>query len=351
MRMVRWDQKLRDFLDMVEQNQVRINRRYQRSGKVWPLNAKSYLIETVIQGLVLPPFMVYAVPGRNSRTGYVEIVDGQQRTAALLAFRKGEFRLSDAVDSKRLRRKTYSMLSQSDRRSFDRYELKINRLEQATSSNVREVFRRINYYTSPLNPEEQRHAQFQGKFKWFIQRQRESFENAFKLSGVLTEKRIERMGDAKLLSEIVHALVHGISTTNARSLKGLYRDYDHEFRLARAVGNRLVSARKVFAKWRRLPGRIARNYQAYSLLLALIHAQRRAAALGRHLVRSGSVKGPEIVLRNLQVLAAVLEHETEKDVPAKYRSFYQASQKGTNVRARRVTRFRWYYGALTRQRV
>ena len=38
----------------------------------------------------------------------------------------------------------------------------------ATPDQIRETFRRINSYTVPLNPEEHRHAVFQGDFKWFM---------------------------------------------------------------------------------------------------------------------------------------------------------------------------------------
>ncbi|MGH7427769.1 MAG: DUF262 domain-containing protein, partial [Candidatus Methylomirabilaceae bacterium] len=169
MRITRWDKSLLEFLDMVEGNRIRVNKRYQRSGRVWPVNAKSYLVETVIQGLVLPPLMIHSVAGRAGAEGHEEIVDGQQRTAVLRAFRNNAFWLSSAVDRKGLKNKRYSTLRPADRRAFDSYELKLNRIEEATEHDIREVFRRINYYTAPLNPEEQRHARFQGAFKWFIQ--------------------------------------------------------------------------------------------------------------------------------------------------------------------------------------
>jgi len=351
MRIRRWDMRMGDFLDLVEANRIRINRSYQRSSKVWPLNAKSYLVETVVEELVLPPFMVHAVRGRAGRKGHGELVDGQQRTVALLSFRNDEFRLSDAVDRKALRGRTYSRLSQRDRRSFDRYALRIDRIESATAHDVHEVFRRINYYTAPLNPEEQRHARFQGTFKWFIQEQREVFAPALKSSGVLTEKRIDRMGDAKPLTEIVHAMINGITTTNARSLRKIYSDFDPAFHLSRDFAKRLKAAQRVFKVWGRLPKRIGRNYHGYSLLLALLHALQSVQSLGRLIKRRRPLQEAEAILRNLNILASVLDREDEDDVPSRYRTFHRASQKGTNVRARRATRFRWYYRALTARRV
>lgn len=347
----RWDKRLSVFLDMVESDRIRINKRYQRSGKVWPANARSFLVETVIQGLVLPPFMVYGVRGQRGRRAHFEIVDGQQRTAALRSFRQGEFRLSDAVDRKALRRKTYSGLSPADRNKFDRYELKINCIEQATQGDVREIFRRINYYTAPLNPEEQRHALFQGEFKWFVQRQRELFAPILKSSGVLKDKQIERMADAKLVTEIVHAMLNGITTTNARVLKGIYASHDGEFDLATSFGKRLAQARKCLGAYGHLPKRIARPYHAYSLLLALLHAFRGIKPLARSIPRRGSLQDRNTILSNLNTLASVLDHESEEDVSPKYRAFYVASQKGTNVASRRLTRCRWYYRALTQGRL
>ena len=170
----RWEKKLSDFLDLFDANDIRINRRYQRSGKVWPLNAKSYLVETVLLNLVLPRLMLHEVPSRRGVPSYTDIVDGQQRTVALSSFRRNEFRLSAVVDRPSLRNKRYSTLDPADRQAFDDYFLRIDRFRNATEEDIRDVFRRINSYTVPLNPEGQRHTRkFQGEFKWFINRQME----------------------------------------------------------------------------------------------------------------------------------------------------------------------------------
>jgi len=342
----RWDKKLSEFLDMVDHNDVRVNRRYQRSGKVWPLNAKSYLVETVILNFVLPRLLLHEVPARRGAPAYTDIVDGQQRTAALRAFRHDEFRLSGAVDRPNLKGKKYSTLEPQDRQAFDAYVLRLDRFTGATDAEIREVFRRINSYTVPLNAEEQRHARFQGEFKWFIHRQIERFDDALKESGVLTEKQMNRMADGKLLTEIVHALVHGISTTNGRSLRKMYADHDREFPLDRDLTRRLSAAKTTFAAWGRLPKAVAKHYHAYALLLALMHCQQPVEPLKALVRKTAGIKSDSIVLTNLGTLASVLDFE-EDEVPPEYEDFYAASEKGTNVRAAREARFRWYVRALT----
>jgi hypothetical protein len=84
----------------------------------------------------------------------------------------------------------------------------------ATPAEVREVFRRINSYTVPLNAEEQRHATYQGPFKWFIARLSKDLGDAQIEMGAFTQKQLVRMADSKLFTELSHALLNGITTTN-----------------------------------------------------------------------------------------------------------------------------------------
>ena len=80
----------------------------------------------------------------------------------------------------------------------------------STPADIREVFRRINSYNVPLNPEEQRHASYQGLFKWFIHRLTRRFDKHFVEMGMLSSKQIVRMGDAKILTELCHSFLKGI---------------------------------------------------------------------------------------------------------------------------------------------
>ena len=70
------------------------------------------------------------------------------------------------------------------------------------ASQIREVFRRINSYTIPLNAEEQRHAKFQGIFKWFLHRLALGLDYVWEMCGVFSEKQLVRMADNKLFAEI-----------------------------------------------------------------------------------------------------------------------------------------------------
>ncbi len=83
-----------EYCQQMEQNQIVINRDYQRSGKVWPPAARSYLIETILLGYPLPKLSLYLKTDLRSRRTTKEIVDGQQRSQAIYRFYEDEFAIS-----------------------------------------------------------------------------------------------------------------------------------------------------------------------------------------------------------------------------------------------------------------
>ena len=68
------------------EGQITVNRNYQRSNKVWPVAAKSYLIETILLGYPIPKMVFHQKTDVVTRATVREIVDGQQRSMALLQF-------------------------------------------------------------------------------------------------------------------------------------------------------------------------------------------------------------------------------------------------------------------------
>ena len=129
-----------------------------------------------------------------------------------------------------LRNKIFSELEEDDKHSFLDYGLDVDLFVSATTAEVVEVFRRMNSYTVPLNAEEQRHATYQGKFKWFIVDVADKVEAIFLQTGIFKEKQLVRMADNKLLTELCDSFLNGIRTTDKKILDSVYRDCDEEFR-------------------------------------------------------------------------------------------------------------------------
>jgi Protein of unknown function DUF262 len=159
-----------DYCAGMDRKEIIVNRDYQRSDKVWPDSAKSYLIESAILGYPIPKLFLYQRTDVKSRKTIKEIVDGQQRSMAIYEFFHDEFILAGSLDTEELRGNRYSQLEPELQHKFLDFSLSIDLFVSAARSQVVEVFRRMNSYTVPLNPEEHRHASFQGRFKWFINR-------------------------------------------------------------------------------------------------------------------------------------------------------------------------------------
>ena len=87
-----------DYCSGLAQNQIVVNRDYQRSHEVWPVAAQSFLIESMLLGFPIPKMALYQITDRDARTSTREIVDGQQRTEAIKQFFVGA--LFDSVDGR-----------------------------------------------------------------------------------------------------------------------------------------------------------------------------------------------------------------------------------------------------------
>lgn len=351
MRLIPTNYTVAEYCKKFGDREIVVNKDYQRSDQIWPVAAQAFLIETILLDFPMPKLTLYQRTDIRTRRTIEEIVDGQQRTAALMRFFDGELALPRRSTLLQAAGLTLPNLPDELQESFLSYALPVDILAGATTEEIREVFRRINSYTVPLNPEEHRHAVFQGEFKWFIYELTRRFAQLMSDTGIFTEKQLVRMNDAKLFCEVTHALIHGISTTSKKTLDTLYGEYDEAFGEADRIRGWLDAAVRRFLTFEELhQGTLVRPHMAYSLLLALVHAEKRVPALQQDYQITGRGRlNTDSARRNLGVLADALERE--EDAPRRFRPFVQASTSKTNVRSQRITRFRWMVRALTEQRI
>lgn len=339
-----------DYCQLYERGEITVNRSYQRSDKVWPQQARSYLIESILLGFPLPKFTLNQVTDLRSKKTIKEIVDGQQRTMAIWDFYGDRLTLASSLKTQSIAGKTYSELDDEDQGKFLSATLTIDLLVSADKGEVREAFRRMNSYTIPLNAEEHRHAFFQGPFKWFINDVASKFERSFLRTGIFTEKQLVRMADTKLMAEACDAFVNGIRTTNKTILDRLYRERDGSFPEEDELRRRLMSTLDIVGSWSELhESNLMKPYLVYSLVLALSHVVEPCAAFSPLFSSPGSREvQTEFSARNLLLLSEALEGTEGTEA---YREFVEACESKTNVKAQREARFRWLCKALTDERL
>lgn len=348
-----------EYCEQLGSGQIVVNRDYQRSSKVWPSAAKSYLLDTILLGFPLPKLTLYQKTDPDTRRTIKEIVDGQQRSEAICQYLSGRYRLSPKSPFAGRR---FSQLDEEDRIRLLEYPIYVDLLTAATPEEVRLLFRRINSYTVPLNRQETRHAIFQGEFKWFINELAERYATALKNMGVATEAQLTRMADAELFGELILALIDGIKTASPAAITELYERYDREFPHADEMRRRFASAFDLLVRMDSLHGGpLMKPYHFYSLFLAAAHCSEPAAPLlDVYPIEDGVVIDIEVAEPNLGTLAAIADApETVENAEAEsgevaeqlsadlqFEEFRKASAEGTNIEERRKTRFRWFCRAL-----
>jgi hypothetical protein len=337
-----------DYCGDMEKRAIVINRDYQRSDKVWPPVARSFLIETILLNLPMPKFWLHQVTDVASKTTKKEIVDGQQRSRAILDFFKGDLTLATTLDLEEAAGRTYEELPPDLQATFLDYGLAVDLFVGATPEQVRDIFRRMNSYTVPLYPEEQRHARNQGPFKWFIFRLTRDYSQALINMGIFREKQVIRMADAKLLTEIADALVNSIRTTNGRLLDKLYESRDVAFDEEPEFDHRFCGAIDFLVELPELHGtNLMRSYVAYGLILAIMHLQNPVPSLIDAMpVQPEASFDRDRALANLGALSESLDLDEDEWSQSPFEEFARASKIGTNVGAKRQIRARWLYRAL-----
>lgn len=340
-----------DYCAAMQRGEIIVNRDYQRSDKVWPQAARSYLIETILKGFPVPKLYLYQKTDVKSRRTHKEIVDGQQRSVAIRAYYDDEFRLSKSAENEDIGGKKYSELDGEYQQRFLDYGINVDLFVSATSSEVVEVFRRMNSYTVPLNHEEQRHAEYQGKFKWFINNLADKLEGVFLATGIFKEKQLVRMSDNKLLTELCDSFLHGIRTTNRSILDSLYKTRDDKFNEGDDCHKRLTAAFNFIRKMEVIhETTLTKPYMVYSLVQAITHVQKPVSKF-RKLFRSPKLKSIDLqlALPNLTALAQAVDGDENEQ--GRFAEFVRASTDKTNVRENREIRFRWLCKALSSEQV
>ena len=337
-----------DYCKDINNGDVVVNRDYQRSDKVWPPAARSYLIESILLEYPIPKLFLYPKTDLKSKRTIKEIVDGQQRSQAILDFYNNKLRISPKSNIPEARGKLYRQLDEELQSDFLTYGLSVDLLQQATPEEIRESFRRINSYTVPLNPEEIRHAVYQGDFKWFINELSSKYDKTFDNLGIFTNKQLIRMVDFKLLAEVIDAYLYSITNSSKRRLDKLYEFFDDKFPFKDETEKRISNAMKFIIDLKEIHnGPLMKPYNIYSLILAINHVHSPIKALNKvYRCTRGYAFERDKVISNLSILAEAVENN---ETSGRYKKFVLANMSKTNGALHRGRRFKWFCKALIEQ--
>ncbi len=333
-----------EYCEQMREKSIIVNHDYQRSDKVWPPAARSYLIETILLGFPIPKLSLYQTTDLKTKKTKKEIVDGQQRSQAIYDFLEGKLRLTGKGP---FSGKLFPQLEENMQQRFIDYQLSVDIFVGATSDEIRQVFRRMNSYTIPLNPQEKRHATHQGELKWFIVDLTEMYAEALKKIGVFGEKQLSRMADAALLSDIVYSLSNGIKSAEDKNLNRFYEENEESFPEEAELRNRITVALDRILEWPEIhESSLMKSYNFYSLVLAISHALAPIEKGNFNEIyprREPLAIDPQFALPNLTQLGGAVDDPINYP---QFGEFIMACSKMTTRLEPRKTRFLWLSRAL-----
>ena len=219
--------RIAQFIRWADRDELILQPKFQRRPS-WENAARSYLIDTIVRELPLPKIYLRRVI--NPKTGLTsyEVVDGQQRLRAILDFYKGTLILSRHHNPE-LGDTTFDHLPDALQRMFLSYEIFTEVMEKASDQEVWAMFERLNSYTLTLNRQERLNAKWFGYFKQIAYKlaAEESALNSWKYLRVFSDRQIARMREVELTSDVLVAIVDGIS--DITDIARAYSKYDKEF--------------------------------------------------------------------------------------------------------------------------
>ncbi|MGF6205762.1 DUF262 domain-containing protein [Pseudomonas frederiksbergensis] len=138
----------------IKHGEIDLAPEFQRRARLWPINRRSQLIESLLLRIPLPVFYVAANPNDD----WV-VVDGLQRITTISDFIEGRFKLSGLEYLKGLEDLDFNGLDRIMKRRIEETEIVINIIQPGTAEEVMmNIFKRINTGGVPLNSQEIRNA-------------------------------------------------------------------------------------------------------------------------------------------------------------------------------------------------
>lgn len=230
------EQALIWFRDRYNAGELVLKPPFQRQ-PVWSEKQKHHLVESVLLELPIPELYVQheVIEGANGgEISRYAVVDGQQRIRAVLQFigvdqdpdeaQYNKYELTTLAAQSAFKGETFASLPKDSRENFLKYKFSVRWLEAASDEVVRDLFKRLNKYSTKLNEQELRNATYVGPF---MKLSVELADDPFWIEkGLVSPSQVRRMKDVEYVSELLIGLIHGPQGGSAKSIDEFYLQYE-----------------------------------------------------------------------------------------------------------------------------
>ncbi|AOG04710.1 DUF262 domain-containing protein [Bosea sp. RAC05] len=218
-RTVSWFRK--SFLS----NELVLAAPFQRN-PVWTNIQKSYLIDTILNGLPIPELYMQDLGDEQGAERHI-VVDGQQRIRAILEFVQGEYALEGEEVLRKWQGLRFDDMSPDEKKDIFSYKFVVRILPAMEEDGVRKIFSRLNRNVVALNEQELRNATYWGPFIKTVQKIADE-DQFWSESGIFSAADHRRMLDHEFISEIAIAYLNGAQNKKDK-LDTYYQLYEKSF--------------------------------------------------------------------------------------------------------------------------
>ena len=329
-----------DFRLWRESSALILSPKFQRRS-VWTTPARSYLIDTILRGMPIPPLYLRVVQSTDKKRTVREVIDGQQRISSVLDFLDDKFALSSSVKSE-YSGSRFSKLPEDAQDQILQYPFITEVFQGISDARVLEIFSRLNTHSVKLNPQELRNGKFFGRFKSTAYELALEHLEFWRNHKIFTDASIARMAEVELTSELMVLLMDG-PQDKKKTLDQFYAEYDEDFLNQTKIENafRHVIDQVNDALGEELStSQFRRPPLFYSLFAAVAHHCIGVPDLDRRTPKKRIKNGEKSnLIETVRDLSAVIEAARNGDeIPHKFSSFVSACLRQTDNYRPRMTR-------------
>ena len=274
MAKIQLSQRMYSILDIVrllDSSELSIQPKYQRRRTTWPINAKTALIDTILNNFPLPPIYLRDFVNDEGKRKK-EIIDGQQRISTIVEYYKNEFQLSKNIYDDTLSGAYFKDLPAQEQLMIEDFEVSFTSIRGASDGDVISIFSRLNSFSLPLNSQEKLNSLYAGEMKSVIYELASEYNTFWTDFKILSPALIARMADASLVSDIVYTLIYGYKSASTVALGKMYKEYDDDFPRKNEIYanfNKIISILGELFESQHIKNTFKPKFMFYSLFIVL----------------------------------------------------------------------------------
>ncbi|MGK3272478.1 DUF262 domain-containing protein [Comamonas kerstersii] len=312
--------KIRAIVTGFKNGQIQPRPEFQRR-LVWTPKDKIKFIETILKGYPFPEIYVANGPvDVETGEGSILLVDGQQRLTSIFEYFHGH---NDFFGSNI---PSYKDLDRENKEAFLNYDVAVRDLGSVTSTEIVEVFKRINFTKYSLNEIEINNAIYTGEFMQVAQGIAE--HEFFDKYRVFRNSDIKRMGDVRFILNVMITIMSGYFNRDDL-LEKFLSDYNEVFEEKDDIVRRIIDVMKIIDEIGF--SRKSRIWKRSDFFTAFVELD--------NILQKKLMPAPSDVLERLEVFYDEVDSDWDFTGPLGIANIYaKAAQQASNDRLNRVRR-------------